>query len=685
MHDDDDIEDVLSSMHLTPTGRHLVVTIEGNLGVIVYKMPTLKELYRIPGSEDGSRWDFHFGSTGHSLYFLSLAEYSLYQIQKLDVRTGEINSVHYTTASRVRTHRDTVMVTGGFDGVVKMWDLKGLKIANKSVVGEKGFRIENLRQLHDSRYAISLSSPEKKGTQLLQVYDIAEKKVVRQTFVGMEDALVECCSDHHAVMETKDKHVKKLKMVDLDTMTVTFVFQGRLNNRFSGVHVLHDRNEVLALSHGRRSLKTFDLNNGKIKETLKPPEDIDWAQFTQMICYSDNVVVASMTSTGIVVFDLEASSTRCIYTSDLDIADEDVMAGSWTRISKGAKFIAIRCERKLPAKDADLKETAYLIHIWDITNRKCNGYIFEEAMYYQIISRLDEKAEFFSDFLFLDDFRIATIFDQHKGEILIWDSNKNECLERLSSSITPDADLFTNDVSPYLLVYNLANLEVWDKADLKRLASMTTDYDVHFSEFTKDGLSVLGCKEVPVEIIHWTLQKEGKPVHDMSGKPKLFEGIRNDLKLNLSADDDSGSVSSDTDIDIDDSSDDDKDTDFDEEQLNEMDDLFNKSSLTDDDKWKAMRHLSDENINDSKGLHLTDDDKKEKLQNNADLEQGQVPMESKQNGESVSASAVIDKQQTTKGIENNESKKRKATLSSTTPLPSLETYDFDKASEVSDF
>ncbi|XP_033747062.1 NACHT and WD repeat domain-containing protein 2-like [Pecten maximus] len=688
----DDNDDNVSSMHLTPSGRYLVVTIEGDSGFIVYKMPLLKELYRIPGNQDDSRWDFHFGATGHSLYFLSLAEFSLYQIQTLDVRTGDLNTVHYTTASRVRTHRGNVMVTGGFDGVVKMWDLAGLKINNQSAVEEKGFRIENLRQLHDSRYAISLSSLEKKGLQLLQVYDIAEKKVVRQAFVGKEDTLIECCLDHHAVMETKDKNIRKLKMVNLDTMTVTFVFQGRLNNRISGVHVLHDRNEVLALSQGRRSLKTYDLNNGKTKAILKPPEDIDWAQFTQMICYSDNIVVASMTSTGIVVFDLVTSSMKCIYTSELEISDEDATAGSWTRISKGAKFIAIRCERKLPAllKESGLEMTAYLIHIWDIENWKYNGYIFEEPMHYEIMSRLDEKAEFFSDFLFLDDLRIATIFDQHKGEILIWDSNKNECLERLSSSITPDADLFTNDVSPYLLVYNLANLEIWEKSNLKCLASMTTDYDVHFSELAKDGLSVLGCKEVPVEIIHWTLQKGGNPVYDMSKKPILFEGVRNDLKLNLSVDDDGDSVASDIDFDIDDSSDDDKDTDVDEENLDEVDDLFNRSSntpLTDDAKLKAMRTVSGRNVNENRVLHLTDDDKEEKLYNfqNKVLSEEAFKETStavKQKGDSNSVDDGNDKKQT---MENEKDGKRKLRQSSSSPVPSLETYDYGDASDTSDF
>ncbi|OWF39759.1 hypothetical protein KP79_PYT16540 [Mizuhopecten yessoensis] len=518
--------------------------------------------------------------------------------------------------------------------------------------------------------------------------------------------MIECCCDHHVVMETKDKNIKKLKIVDLDTMNVTLVFQGRLNNRISSVHVLHDRNEVLALSQGRRSLKTYDLNSGKTKQILKPPEDIDWAQFTQMICYTDNKVVASMTSTGIVVFDLMTSSMKCINASELDISDEDAIAGSWTRISKDAKFIAIRCERKLPtiSKDVSVEMTAYLIHIWDIQNWKYNGFIFEDPMYYEIISRLDEKTEFFSDFLFLDDFRIATIFDQHKGEILIWDSNKNECLERLSSSITPDADLYTIDVSPYLLVYNLANLEVWDKSSMKRLASMTTDYDVHFSELTKDGLSVLGCKEVPVEIIHWTLQKGGNPVYDMSKKPILFEGVRNDLTLNLSVDDESDSDFSDPDIDIDDSSDDDKDSDVDDKEklakIDELEDLFNKSSkpsLTDDDKWQAMRTQSDENVNDKSDLHLTDDDRKNQSntgQNSDASKNVESPLIKNVDKVLKETSVTVTPKDDYRSIDDNADKstmkhvkdeKDKSRSGSTSPLPSLETYEYGNDSDASVF
>ncbi|XP_060067084.1 NACHT and WD repeat domain-containing protein 2-like [Ylistrum balloti] len=565
--DDDDADDKnVDAVAITPDQESFVVSNCMDNDLHFYNIETLQKIRVIKGNENDFCDTYRFSPDGKQLYFKHDNSVVVYDLEK--EKRSEILS-HPSTVNGVICQSWKTLATISEDTAVRIWDItKPEKQQTES--SSLGYRVMHFCLLPNPRYVALIIRLDKKETNAgsLIVYDLATKKIVRKATMPDLPRTMKSLGDKEVLMLNNNR---KLKTVNVDTMKVTTVFQGKVCKYCNALEVIKDGKEVLTMTRGQKGLKTYDRKSGKTKAILYPPSDVrdlpERFDNSTLSVSKSNLCVCRVEDGPIAVFDLQKNV--CVHViRDKLLTSEDKMLWAGFIPSDGS-ILALQTEQDVPnpKKKTDTVSVT-CIAIYDIKKEEfASRWLMDKEYFTKYHTQQNRKGLDVSidNSMLLDDDRIVTSSDDFI--IRVWSLKTGELLKRLEGHrIAPK--LVSNEKSPYFLSlaeYDEENaIRVWDKKTLECVTSFRLDHTLADTVVCGDGLCFISTTRSPTaNVVQWTLVGT-KTASNLESKPAIFKSEESDLTLVLDEDDeDEKEDMLDPDDDEDEKSDDDDDVDED--------------------------------------------------------------------------------------------------------------------------
>ncbi|XP_021375216.1 NACHT and WD repeat domain-containing protein 2-like isoform X2 [Mizuhopecten yessoensis] len=562
--DDDEADDKnVDAVAITPDQKSFVVSNCMDNDLHFYNIETLQKIRVIKGNENDFCDTYRFAPDGNKLYFKQDTEIVVYDLNS-EERKGILS--HPSTVNGVICQSWKMLATIAEDTAVRIWDVtKPEKPQTES--SSLGFKVMHFCLLPNPRYIILIVRKDKEtNAGSLLVYDLATKKVIRRATMPDLPRTMKSLGDKELLMLNNNR---KLKTINMLTMTVTHVFQGKVCKYCNALEIIKDGKEVLTMTRGQKGLKTYESKTGKTKAILYPPPDVrelpqrfDNSTLTVSKC---NLCVCRIEDGPIAVFDLQKNVCVHVIKDKLLTADDKMFWAGF--IPSDGSILALQTEQEVPnPKKKNDTVSVTCIAIYDLKKEEFTSRWLLDKEYFMKYHTQQNRIGLevsVDNSMLLDDDRLVTSSDDFI--IRVWNLKTGELIKRLEGHRVA-AKLVSHDKSPYFL--SLAEfveenaIRVWDKKTLECVTSFRLDHTLADTIICGDGLSFVSTTRNPTaDVVHWTLVNT-KPASDLASKPVAFKPEESDLTLALEDDEeDEKEDTLDPDDDEDEKSDDDDDDD----------------------------------------------------------------------------------------------------------------------------
>ncbi|KAL4236659.1 hypothetical protein ACF0H5_005044 [Mactra antiquata] len=463
---------------------------------------------------------------GKSLYFVKGSN-----VHFLDIKTSKASAElkHSVDVTDACTVDMKTVVTTSEDSNVRVWD-RTKAIQN---IGQSStfcaHKIRMMESLPNSRYVVAFGFKTSEPTsQILFVYDVFKHITVRERSLDCSILHMEVLSDKELLVV--HDVIQKIKIINLDTLTVTKEFQGYLSSRKMTFAVIKSRNEVACLSFGRHNLKVYNIQTGKVSAILETRQKAALDGFS--VSENGQTMAAWRDDTSeIFIFDVVHKKLLHKVESDFTaILDENQLL-----LTLDGKYLLFKVEG-VPTFSRKEKETMFL-EVWDVQKGKKMVNILDMEYYNKYSSEKDksELSASIDTFVMLNNTQILAAHDDFI--VRVYDIKSGKILHRLFGHTTCVEIIYSPD-NPYILTFGSwteeMTLRVWDKNDFSTIASFTLDESVTNLQFSKDDKFILATVGKPVNIVTWKLHNFKQVVHvNESQYPELLKGsdTKGDLDL----------------------------------------------------------------------------------------------------------------------------------------------------------
>ncbi|KAJ8312485.1 hypothetical protein KUTeg_009858 [Tegillarca granosa] len=502
---------------------------------------TLTTTRTVKGVPSDLSMDYGLTIDGQFLYFPSNCQLVVWNLNTCERSVAFEYTESLTCVKAVDLN---TIITLSDDCVIRKWDLT--KSNNNKNVRTKQ-KILRIELLPNSRYVLChcVFKDEKMDNvseHCFQVYDLLEKDVVRQaTFVGNPPLVHHIVDDMTVAIVTKTDH--KLKLVDMDTMTIKMVFEGK-THIFSDFVVLKQGKEIAILTKHRKNVKIFETNKPRAKVVLKGRQQ-ERIRYLQANSKSTVLLAITDNSKSYLIFNLVTYQwIRTLHTYDLqvsELSDYSVLTGSHLGIlttiripfeEESDSVTEKMSEDELNEGEEDVydnEEEERVVSVWNLEQDCFVGNLMDseyiaryrtEPYLNDLMKEHSASVEY--EMTIIDDTHVLT---SHEDHILrIWNVQTGKLVKRLYGHKS-DTRIIIVDNSPYFLTYGEwqeeNSLRLWDKQTFKCLASFTLDDSMVAVEWLRDGRSFITTTKSS-QIIHWTIHNVG--IKDaLSTFPILFK------------------------------------------------------------------------------------------------------------------------------------------------------------------
>ncbi|XP_069135457.1 NACHT and WD repeat domain-containing protein 2-like [Argopecten irradians] len=507
----------------------------------IYNLTSLDKIKTIKGFRMDFAQNYRITATGNFLYFPGEVDVIVWNLKK-EQRSAILP--HPVPLRDVICRGWKTMVTATDDTTVRVWDLerKEKETKNQSLV--LGHSIRYFVPMKNPRYAVVMSQTDKTDTEsvCLQVYDIPTKTVVRSGTPNAPPGVIKVLNDNHIAVVTSSR---KIKIVNLDTMTVSKVFEGDVSPYTVDICVKDDGLEIITQTRGRQRFKVYNTSTGKTKSIIQRPSNIKKdkkSPFEETFYVNKEwtVLVGRISGGPWVLFDITTS--QCLITisqneynfTDLDI-DRSVLSDD------GNTFVfGVNSYTDSPGTSKEqYRLTSFAI--WNVKDNKsvclCEDGEYQQQ-YFEVANRkgVDVSVD---EIHVLDANRLITAHDDFI--LRVWDRNTGQLLKRLEGHCSA-VQVHLTENGPYFFSYATYeeenSIRVWDKSTLTCLASYRLDNTVVSTRVCSDGKQFITSTRSPnARLVHWRVEGVNNST-GLSSIPVLFKGTVSNSSLALEVEDD---------------------------------------------------------------------------------------------------------------------------------------------------
>ncbi|OWF44315.1 NACHT domain- and WD repeat-containing protein 1-like [Mizuhopecten yessoensis] len=505
----------------------------------IYDIKSLNRLKTIKGFRTDYAQNYRITGIGNFLYFPSESEVVVWNLKK-EQRSGILP--HPVPLRDAISWGWKTMVTATDDTTVRVWDLEGKEKETKNQSVVLGHVIRHFVPMNNPRYAVVMAQTDRTESVCLQVYDILTKKVVREGTPNVPPGVIKILNDKQIAMVT---YSRKIKTINLDTMTVDKVFEGDVSAYTVDLQVKSDGSEILTHTRGRQQFKIYNATTGKTKAIIRRPSNVkkDKKSPFEEIFYVNKgwTVLAGRISVGPwLVYDL--STLQCIKSispNEYNFSDIPIEKTAMSEDGQTLVF-AVTSYIESPGSTTEKYQLTSFAILCTKENRgivTCEDIEYQNH-YFEIVNRkgVDVSVD---EIHVLDDNRLLTVHDDFI--LRVWDRNTGELLNRLEGHRSA-VRVFMKEDGPYIFSYAEYEEEnairVWDKSTLQCIASYRLDQTVVSTTVCSDGKQFITSTRSPTaRLIHWRVEGVDNSTN-LSSCPMLYKGTASNPNLALVVDDD---------------------------------------------------------------------------------------------------------------------------------------------------
>ncbi|XP_052800087.1 uncharacterized protein LOC128231374 isoform X2 [Mya arenaria] len=511
---EEEVEYEVNELAFTVDEKHLIYSNVYNNDIVVFDFRTFKKINVVKGDPNDYTRSLHCAYDSKTFYFANFTF-----VKFLDCKTSKISDEleHPVDVQNVCSNDLKTIVTSAEDWIVRVWDRTKKVQKMSQTTSMDANRIRILCSLKNSRYAVGFGFKTKENdSQFLFIYDVFKQCSVKERELDCSIFHMEVLNDEEIIVV--HDVVQKLKIINLDSLSVTKEMEGYLPSTRWRFEIVHKRNEVICLSAGRHNVKTYNLQTGKTSCVLQSGQQykLDGA------CASaaGNIVAAwSEDGCEVIAFDVNKSKVLHTFRSKrTPFLNEDAVA-----VSEDGKYVLFKVEG-VPKGSKRQEEDSFL-EVWDTKM----GKLIAELVDAEYHNRYTSTKERSGCSVGVDVFQLmdaSTVLSAHDDFILRVFNIKNGTLLHRIHGHRSGIEISFSPGSPYILTFGSwqeeMTLRLWDKASYETVASYTLDKGVTNLGYSLDNRFILATIGKPAEIVMWKFNNF--PI-DISCKPSDYPEI----------------------------------------------------------------------------------------------------------------------------------------------------------------
>ncbi|KAK3084596.1 hypothetical protein FSP39_016054 [Pinctada imbricata] len=492
------------------------------------------------GSTDDYTLSYHVSHDGKKLYFSSHKEFVI-----MDLSSGKKEYLisHPCNITDVRTADLKKVVTITEDTCVRVWDVTKPVKEGDILKYCLGYNIWNMKTLPNPRYvAILFKRSEKQNNPDFSfgVYDVAKNRIVREAQLKESPSVLIVLDDKYAILNMGSR---RLKIVDMDTMTVHSSFEGKINNQEDSGHVVKDGTGIVIRSRNQHNLKLYDIESGKTKTIFRGESSL--CKISKFVCsQSGDLILAKVSDGPIIVYDITSNTKTVIHTKNLGVKD----LGDKMCVSSSDHRVVVSGEKDVVCSGEKNRE--HVAFIWDSKKRCVIAELLDKEYFFKYMTKENRKGLSIS----VDDVMCVNgtdIVSAHDDYIMrVWDLMSGDLLHRLMGH-SSNIEMYCIEEGNFFVTYGCWEeenaLRLWDATSFTCVASFKLDHPIVRASICSDGRSFVTYTVNPARVVHWKLHGN-EPMVDLFLEKETFEGeltVDLDLQDEADYDEDPGDIDSD--------------------------------------------------------------------------------------------------------------------------------------------
>ncbi|XP_060069467.1 uncharacterized protein LOC132549545 [Ylistrum balloti] len=288
-----------------------------------------------------------------------------------------------------------------------------------------------------------------------------------------------CINDTEVVLATA---TRKIKVLNLDTMTVTRVFEGKLCRYGSRMEIIKDGKEILTLMQGKHGFKTYNIESGRTVSLIHAPSEIRESKHNMFDQYSlvinnINLMACNIGYEGphlIVVFDyLQNVCVRILRA----YSHYSTFLGAY--LSQDCSYLPVNTYKSFPHPIIEGKmNSVSCIVVYNIEQGKITHWCLDQDLYNTYAREGELEKMEVDNAILLDDDRLVT--SSEDSILRVWNIRTGELIKRLEGHKVLPKLVKNHEKSPYFVT--MANfgeensLRMWDKKTLTCVAMYRLDH-----------------------------------------------------------------------------------------------------------------------------------------------------------------------------------------------------------------
>ncbi|XP_052105636.1 NACHT domain- and WD repeat-containing protein 1-like isoform X2 [Mytilus californianus] len=496
---------------ITPSQKTVICASFLESTIRLHDIKTLKILKQIKTRDEPYEEisNFHVTRDGKYLYFPCYREVIMINLKE-ETETRKFRS-HPDSITDVYIYSDDRAVTITQDPIVRLWDMSETNKASDKDKPLQNHRIVQFKPLPNLRHVVVIGNPDSTQTEdyYMYVYDLVEKSIVQSTELDEGSHLLEVIDDNTVLVLPMSL---KPKTIDLQTMTIKTVFQGRVCDRCKLYKMTNDGKEFICVSRGRRNIKVYSTTTGKVIKIHKSPADKDHRIDNFFTNKSGSTIVAKADES-FIIFDTVNGRTSTVTPKDLKMEVLSYVAA----VCPNGNHVVLSACKIVSTEEWESEPIGFL---WNVQTEKSLQLV--DSVYHMKYKRIESPLSVALDEVqFLDDEKVVSAHDDYI--IRIWDIESGKLVNRLTGH-SRQAMLTVPYDGPYFLSYGFMDEEViklWDRNNFKCLSSFKFDTTLGKLNFCGDNETFITSTDNPVNIVHWSLHGQGNAAKALKDYPKI--------------------------------------------------------------------------------------------------------------------------------------------------------------------
>ncbi|KAL3864383.1 hypothetical protein ACJMK2_006070 [Sinanodonta woodiana] len=497
--DEDYIE--IDSIVITPNEKYLIFSNVFDNDIHIMDIKSRKEIKVIKGNKDSFLQDFKVTLDGKFLFCFDSSVLKIYDL-KTYMHTECLE--HPVSIMAICSPDLKTVVSIAEDGNLRVWNRNRVEHGTQTKLKALADKLTSFLPMHNSRYILGSAMRDKENTGFfIFIYDIITKEVVRKANTEMNSYLA-LLGGNHAIMTIQEQDgFSNAYIIKLGSMTPVTKLQGKIVNA-SDLLVFNDDKEVITITKGRKHLKIFDVQSGKVLSIIKAGQT---ERINNLSMNAQGFILVARCKTLMLVFNLK--TRQFLYQIDVKTLGTDY-TGTTILITPDDKCILFDISNVPEGAPTQKKcnEVSYIVS-WDVEKNQKLADLLDIEYYrkYETTDNLQGLATSMDTAGLLDN--DTAIIADDDFIMRRYDIKSGKLLQRFEGMHTTSLEMHVTPQIKRFVTYGCWSEEdafrLWDKSLMSCLASFKLDQSVIKLQMTKDGRYIVAYSKLASGIVTWHL------------------------------------------------------------------------------------------------------------------------------------------------------------------------------------